>query len=116
GRRGVVGAAMSVSRSRRPTMRDVAERSSVSPMTVSRVLHDDPRVSPETRRRVLKAVDELGYRRNEVARNLRLGRTSGLIGLVVTNLANPFYSQLALGVEAVAAANGLKVVLTNTDE
>ena len=107
---------MSVSRQRRPTMRDVAERASVSPMTVSRVLHDDPRVSAETRQRVLAAVDELGYQRNEVARNLRLGRTSGLIGLVVTNLANPFYSQLALGVESVAAANGLKVVLTNTDE
>ncbi|GAB3406295.1 LacI family DNA-binding transcriptional regulator [Flindersiella endophytica] len=101
---------------RPPTMRDVAVRASVSPMTVSRVLHDDPRVSAETRARVLAAVDELGYRRNEVARNLRLGRTSGLIGLVVTNLANPFYSQLALGVESVAAANGLKVVLTNTDE
>jgi LacI family transcriptional regulator len=101
---------------RPPTMRDVAVRASVSPMTVSRVLHDDPRVSSETRSRVLAAVDELGYRRNEVARNLRLGRTSGLIGLVVTNLANPFYSQLALGVESVAAANGLKVVLTNTDE
>lgn len=101
---------------RPPTMRDVAERASVSPMTVSRVLHDDPRVSVKTRNRVLAAVDELGYRRNEVARNLRLGRTSGLIGLIVTNLANPFYSQLALGVESVAARNGLKVVLTNTDE
>jgi len=102
--------------SRRPTMRDVAEHASVSPMTVSRVLHDDPRVSSATRSRVLEAVDALGYRRNEVARNLRLGRTSGLIGLVVTNLANPFYSQFALGVESIAGANGLKVVLTNTDE
>jgi LacI family transcriptional regulator len=101
---------------RLPTMRDVAEQASVSPMTVSRVLHDDPRVSDATRTRVLAAVDALGYRRNEVARSLRLGRTTGLIGLVVTNLANPFYSQFALGVESVAAANGLKVVLTNTDE
>jgi LacI family transcriptional regulator len=97
-------------------MRDVADHASVSPMTVSRVLHDDPRVSGRTRERVLASVDALGYRRNEVARNLRLGRTSGLIGLVVTNLANPFYSQLALGVESVAGQNGLKVVLTNTDE
>lgn len=101
---------------RLPTMRDVAEQASVSPMTVSRVLHEDPRVSSSTRERVLAAVDALGYRRNEVARNLRLGRTSGLIGLVVTNLANPFYSQFALGVEAIAGANGLRVVLTNTDE
>jgi LacI family transcriptional regulator len=97
-------------------MRDVADHASVSPMTVSRVLHGDPRVTEKPRQRVLAAVDALGYRRNEVARNLRLGRTSGLIGLVVTNLANPFYSQLALGVESVAGQNGLKVVLTNTDE
>jgi LacI family transcriptional regulator len=99
-----------------PTVRDVAERAGVSPMTVSRTLHDDPRVADRTRRRVLDAVEELGYRRNEVARNLRLGRTSGLVGLVVTNLANPFYSQLALGVEAIAGENGLKVVLGNTGE
>ncbi|AKH81039.1 LacI family transcriptional regulator [Streptomyces sp. CNQ-509] len=97
-------------------MRDVAEHASVSPMTVSRVLHDDPGVSKATRARVLAAVDSLGYRRNEVARNLRLGRTSGLIGLVVTNLANPFYSQFALGVESGVSRQGLKVVLTNTDE
>lgn len=97
-------------------MRDVAEHAAVSPMTVSRVLHDDPRVAEASRRRVLAAVNALGYRRNEVARNLRVGRTSGLIGLVVTNLANPFYSQLALGVESAAEQHGLKVVLANTDE
>lgn len=85
-------------------------------MTVSRALRDDPRVSDETRRRVLAAVEEIGYRRNEIARNLRLGRTNGLVGLVVTNLANPFYSQLALGVEAIAGDHGLKVMLGNTGE
>lgn len=100
----------------KPTVRDVADRAGMSPMTVSRVLRDDARVSSEARSRVLAAVEELGYRRNEMARNLRLGRTSGLIGLVVTNLANPFYSQLALGVEAIASEHGLKVVLGNTDE
>jgi LacI family transcriptional regulator len=85
-------------------------------MTASRVLRDDPRVSDRTREKVMAAVDELGYRRNELARNLRLGRTSGLVGLVVTNLANPFYSQLALGVEAIAGERGLKVMLGNTAE
>jgi LacI family transcriptional regulator len=99
-----------------PTLRDVAARAGVSPMTVSRVLHDDPRVAHPTRQLVLAAVDALGYRRNELARNLRLGGTSGLLGLVVTNLANPFYSQLALGVEAVAGEAGLKVILGNTGE
>jgi LacI family transcriptional regulator len=99
-----------------PTMSDVARHAGVSPMTVSRALRDDPRVSPETKARVMRAVNALGYRRNEVARNLRLGRSSGLIGLIVTNLANPFYSQLALGIEATAAENGTRVTLGNSGE
>jgi LacI family transcriptional regulator len=94
-------------------MRDVAARAGVSAMTVSRVFKDE-NVSAETRERVLAAVRELGYRRNEVARNLRLGRPSGMIGLVVTNLGNPFYSQLALGAEQVAEEHGLRLVLGNT--
>lgn len=97
-------------------MRDVAARAQVSAMTVSRVLKDDERVSPATRAKVLTAVEELGYRRNEVARNLRLGKHSGMIGLVVTNLANPFYSRLALGAEQVAEEHGLRLVLGNTAE
>lgn len=99
-----------------PTMSDVAEHAGVSPMTVSRALRDDPRVSPETRTRVMTAVNALGYMRNEAARNLRLGRSSGLVGLVVTNLANPFYSQLALGVEAMASEQGMRVILGNSGE
>jgi LacI family transcriptional regulator len=96
-------------------MRDVAERAGVSPMTVSRVLRDDPRVTPENRAKVLAAVEELGYRRNEAARSLRVG-SSGLLGLVVTNFANPFYAHLALGVESLAAERGMTVVLGNTAE
>ncbi|MBO0916516.1 LacI family DNA-binding transcriptional regulator [Streptomyces laculatispora] len=94
-------------------MRDVGARAGVSAMTVSRVLKNDTRVSEATRERVLTAVDALGYRRNETARRLRLGG-SGMIGLVVTNLANPFYSRLALGVQEVASENGLRVLLSNT--
>lgn len=85
-------------------------------MTVSRVLKGNEGVGESTRRRVLEAVTDLGYRRNETARNLRLGRHSGLIGLVVTNLANPFYAQLALGAEEVVQAYGLRLVLGNTAE
>ncbi|MDJ1134672.1 LacI family DNA-binding transcriptional regulator [Streptomyces iconiensis] len=96
-------------------MRDVAQLARVSAMTVSRVLKDDPGVSGATRKRVLTAVKELGYRRNETARSLRLGG-SGMIGLVVTNLANPFYSRLALGVQEVAAEQGMRVLLSNTAE
>lgn len=99
-----------------PTIREVARQAQVSPMTVSRTLREDPGVSPATRARVLDAVLALGYRPNEAARNLRLGRSSGLIGLVVTNLANPFYSQLTLGVEAVATEHGMRVLLGNSGE
>jgi LacI family transcriptional regulator len=100
----------------RPTMRDVAEQARVSAMSVSRVLRDEPGVSPDTRARVLAAVAALGYQRNEVARNLRLGRSSGLLGLVVPNLANPFYSQLALGVETHAEGLDMRVILANSNE
>ncbi|MFE0106663.1 LacI family DNA-binding transcriptional regulator [Streptomyces sp. NPDC059009] len=97
-------------------MRDVAQRADVSAMTASRVLRDDPRVLPATRERVRAAAAALGYRPNEVARSLRLGRGTGLVGLVVTNLANPFYSRLALGVDSVVAGDGLKTVIGNTGQ
>ena len=98
------------------TLKDVARAAGVSTMTASRVLRGHASVAPATRDSVLLAAETLGYRRNELARNLRLGRTSSLIGLVVTNLANPFYSELALGVEAVAEEAGFRVVLANTGE
>ncbi|MFF1380580.1 LacI family DNA-binding transcriptional regulator [Streptomyces sp. NPDC058308] len=103
-------------RSGQPTLRDVAERAGVSAMTASRVLRDDPQVLPATRERVRAAAAALGYRPNEVARSLRLGRGTGLVGLVVTNLANPFYSRLALGVDSVVARHGLKTVIGNTGQ
>lgn len=102
---------------RRPpptTLRDVGARAGVSAMTVSRVFHDDAKVLPETSERVRKAAEELGYRRNTAARNLRLGRSAGLVGLVVTNLGNPFYSRFALGVESVVVDRGLRLVLSST--
>ncbi|WP_446037989.1 LacI family DNA-binding transcriptional regulator [Streptomyces sp. SID1121] len=104
------------SKDAQPTVRDVAERAKVSAMTVSRVLRDDPKVLPATAARVRAAVAELGYRRNEMARSLRLGRGTGLVGLVVTNLANPFYSRLALGVDSVVVRHGLKAVIGNTGQ
>lgn len=97
-----------------PTMRDVAARAGVSPMTVSRTLRGDSSVLPETRAKVEHAVATLRYRRNETARSLRLGRSTGLIGVVMTNLANPFYAQLALGIESYAGEHGLRVVFANS--
>lgn len=101
---------------RTPTLRDVAAHAGVSPMSASRALRGEEGVSEGTRSRVLEAVASLGYRRNEAARNLRLGRSDGLIGIIVTNLANPFHSQLALGVEAAVAERGMRVVLGNSAE
>lgn len=100
----------------KPTLRDVAELAGVSSMTASRVLRGDPRASAATRDRVRAAADELGYMPNHLARSLRLGEGTGLVGLLVTNLANPFYSQLALGVDSVLAPHGLKTVIANTKQ
>lgn len=97
-----------------PTMKQVATLAQVSAMTVSRVLRGDTGVSADKRARVEAAVGQLGYRPNVLARNFRHGQGSGTIGLIVTNLANPFYARLALGIEAAVAEDGLRVMITNT--
>lgn len=82
-----------------PTLHDVAARAGVGLMTASRALSQATNVSPEKVRRVLEAAAALGYRRNENARSLRPGQRTGLIGVVITNAANPYYAQLQLGIE-----------------
>lgn len=101
---------------RRPTLRDVAAHARVSPMSVSRALRGAPGLSEATRLRVLESADALGYRPNEYARSLRLGGESGLIGLVVPDLANPFYSGFAKGVEEHVEANGYSILVANSRE
>lgn len=85
-------------------------------MTVSRTLAGGVNVRPDLQARVLAAVREVGYFRNENARSLRPGQPSGLIGVAITNLANPYYGNFALGVEEVASQFGKRIVLGNTDE
>jgi LacI family transcriptional regulator len=92
---------------------DVARRASVSIGTVSNVLNRPDRVSNATRERVLAAIDELGFIRNEAARQLRAGH-SRTIGLVVLDVGNPFFTDLAAGVEAAATQSGLSVILCNS--
>jgi LacI family transcriptional regulator len=99
-----------------PTVKDVAERAGVSPMTVSRTLSGGKNVRPEVQQKVLAAVAELGYHRNENARSIRPGHSSGLIGVAITNLGNPYYGQFALGVEEVASLHGRRIMLGNTGE
>jgi LacI family transcriptional regulator len=92
-------------RAARPTMKDVAARAGVGLKTVSRVVNGEPGVLPDTAAVVRQAIDELGFRRNDSARQLRTGRTAG-IGLVLEDVADPFYSLLNGAVEEVARAHG----------
>jgi LacI family transcriptional regulator len=85
-------------------------------MTVSRTLSGGKYVRPELQARVLAAVKKLGYRRNENARSIRPGQASGLVGLIITNLTNPYYGQLAYGIEQVAAPLGRRILLGNSGE
>ena len=94
---------------------DVAKKAGVSLGTVSNVLNRPERVAPATRGRVLAAIEELGLIRNEAARQLRAGRSRS-IGLVVLDIRNPFFTDLAAGVEASAASAGLSVVLCNSGD
>lgn len=86
-------------------MKDVAARAGVGLKTVSRVVNDEPGVLPDTAALVRKAIDELGFRRNDSARQLRTGRTGG-VGLVLEDVADPFYCLLAGAVEQVARTHG----------
>ncbi|MGC9347645.1 MAG: LacI family DNA-binding transcriptional regulator [Anaerolineae bacterium] len=99
----------------RVTMADVAREVGVSMMTVSRVVNDKGDVSSATRQRVLEAIERLGYRPSGIARGLATRRT-GTLGLVIPDVANPFFAEVARGVEHVAYAEGYNVFLCNTDE
>ena len=101
---------------RQPTVKEVAKLAGVSPMTVSRTLAGGKNVRPEVQDRVLEAVHQLGYYRNENARSIRPGQASGLVGVAITNLGNPYYGNFALGVEEIAAQYGRRIVLGNTGE
>ncbi|WP_333767432.1 LacI family DNA-binding transcriptional regulator [Streptomyces sp. IBSBF 2435] len=86
-------------------MKDVAARAGVGLKTVSRVVNEEPGVTPDTVARVQSAIDALGFRRNDSARLLRTRRTAS-VGLVLEDLADPFYGSLSRAVEDVARAHG----------
>ena len=96
-------------------LKDVARRAGVSVGTVSNVLNHPGKVSAQTAERVQTAIDELGWVRNDAARQLRQGR-NGMLGLVVLDVGNPFFTDVAAGVEHVATTNGRVVLLTNSGE
>ena len=102
-------------RRKRVSGHDIARLAGVSQSTVSRVINDHPRIAPETRERVRKAMEELGYTPNAAARTLITGR-SHLIGLVVSNISNPFYPPLVEAIVNAAEDAGFHVILGNAQE
>ena len=96
-------------------MKDVATRAGVALKTVSRVVNDEPGVTPETASRVRNAINELGFRRNDSARLLRKGQTAS-IGLIMEDIGDPFYSALSRAVEDVAHWNGSLLFTGSSDE
>src|SRR5580704_4460588 len=96
------------------TMRDVARRAGVSPATVSRVLNKTHYIADETRNRVLQVVDELNYFKNVHARRLATGQ-SDLFGLVISEIANPYFPEVIRGFQSAAWDRGLDVLLLNTE-
>jgi LacI family transcriptional regulator len=97
------------------TIRDVARVAKVSTATVSHVINNSRAVAKATRERVLAVMKELSYHPNAVARDLRRQRTETL-GLIISDVANPFFPMLVRGVEDTANQHGYNVILCNTDE
>jgi LacI family transcriptional regulator len=96
------------------TIKDIARRAGVSTATVSNVINGTRYVSPELHERVTSAVLELDYRPNAVAKSLRKKRTS-TIGLIVPDNSNPFFAEVAKGVEDAGYESGVSVILCNSD-
>ena len=96
------------------TLFDVARRAGVSKSTVSNVIRGDGRVAETTRERVERAIEEIQYRPNVIARSLK-ARSSMAIGIVVPDLTNPFHAELAAGSERAANASGYAALITHTE-
>ncbi|MBI3362906.1 MAG: LacI family DNA-binding transcriptional regulator [Chloroflexi bacterium] len=97
------------------TVKEVAKRAGVSTATVSRVLNDIPNVTPDARKRVQDAVQALNYRPSRVARRLRIKHTQ-VIGLIISDIQNLFFTSVTRGIEDIASRNGYSLILCNTDE
>jgi LacI family transcriptional regulator len=97
------------------SVREVAAAASVSVGTVSNVLNRPDKVAPATVERVMAAIADLGFVRNDAARQLRAGRSRS-IGLVVLDVRNPFFTDVARGAEDRAAEDGMTILLGNSDE
>ena len=97
------------------TIKDVAARAGISYTTVSHVVNNSRPVSAHVRRKVESAIAELNYVPSAVARSLR-ARSTATIGLLVPNSVNPYFAELARGIEDACERNGYCVILCNSDD
>jgi len=97
-----------------PTIKEIAKIANVSAMTVSRALNNNPRVREITRKKIQSIAKQLGYRPNRIARSL-VSKRSQLISLIVADIANQYFSELARGIEDKARENGYNVIFCSTD-
>lgn len=97
------------------TIYDVAREASVSMATVSRVVNGNPNVKPTTRKKVLDAIERLGYRPNAVARGLASKKTT-TVGVIIPDISSVFFSELARGIEDIATMYKYNIILCNSDQ
>src|SRR5690606_6000348 len=97
------------------TIYDVAREAGVSMATVSRVVNGNPNVKPSTRKKVLRVIEELGYRPNAVARGLASKKTT-TIGVILPDISNVFFAELARGVDDISAMFHYDIILSSSDQ
>lgn len=97
------------------TIFDVAREANVSMATVSRVVNGNPNVKPSTRKKVLEAIERLGYRPNAVARGLASKKTT-TVGVIIPDISNIFFAELARGIEDIATMYKYNIILSNSDQ
>ncbi|WEJ60093.1 LacI family DNA-binding transcriptional regulator [Devosia sp. FJ2-5-3] len=105
---------MGLSRNRRPTIIDVAERAGVSKSTAARALAGSSNITEKTREKVVQAAEAVGYERNHLAVGMRSGR-SGMLGLVIPDIANPFWADVARGAQDRASRAGASLLVFSSD-
>ncbi len=96
------------------SIQDIAASAGVSHSTVSRALHDSPLISPEMRSRIQQLAQEMGYTPNAVAQSLK-GQRTNTVGLVITSIADPFAGRVVRGIEEIAQASQISLILDNHD-
>ena len=97
------------------SIKDVAERAGVSPTTVSHVINETRFVREETKRKVLEAIEALDYQPSAIARSLAT-RATQMVGLVISDITNPFWPTVTLGIEHEINRHGYHTIFCNTDE